>query len=265
MDDVNQGPLSAKARPLPDVEHREALDVYALLAHRLGLSLLKRELEDAAFEDLHPDDHKRITRLIAGRLPGGEAYVAAMCGQASKLLRDANLEAKAHGGIKRPYSIYQKMSVPGASLAFDEIYDLVGIRVIVQSTPQCYVALGVLHAHWKPVPGRFKNYIAAPKANQYQSLHSTVIDSEGRFVELQICTREMHHRAEHGVAAHEQYKHDSAAEVPTSAKHATLLRRVNDWVRENGEGNPADFEAVRFTVEDDEVVVTAIDGRILRL
>ena len=179
---------------------RETLEIFAPLAHRLGMNTLKWELEDLAFATLHPKMYDEIVRLVAERAPSRDSFLQQVIEQVEKDLRDAKIKAVVTGRPKHYYSIYQKMIVRGRE--FSDIYDLVGIRILVESDRDCYGVLGVLHNRWNPVPGRFKDYIAMPQFNMYQSLHTTVIGIHGKPVELQIRTFAMHRRAEYGVAAH---------------------------------------------------------------
>ena len=188
---------------------RETLEIYAPLAHRLGMNTIKWELEDLSFATLYPKVYDEIVRLVAERAPAREEYLAGVREQVTADLRGAKIKATVTGRPKHYYSVYQKMIVRGRDFA--DIYDLVGVRVLVDSVRDCYAALGALHARWNPVPGRFKDYIAMPKFNMYQSLHTTVIGPEGKPVEIQIRTHTMHRRAEYGVAAHWKYKEDGSA------------------------------------------------------
>ena len=188
---------------------RETLEIYAPLAHRLGMNTIKWELEDLSFATLYPKVYEEIVRLVAERAPAREDYLAQVRDQVSADLRGAKIRATVTGRPKHYYSVYQKMIVRGRDFA--DIYDLVGVRVLVDSVRDCYAVLGALHARWNPVPGRFKDYIAMPKFNMYQSLHTTVIGPEGKPVEIQIRTHQMHRRAEYGVAAHWKYKDDLGA------------------------------------------------------
>ncbi|WP_163552660.1 RelA/SpoT family protein [Candidatus Frankia alpina] len=247
---------------------RETLEVYAPLAHRLGMNSLKWELEDLAFAALYPKRYDEIVRLVADRAPSRDVYLAEVIGQVQAGLRDARIRAVVSGRPKHYYSIYQKMVVRGRS--FDDIYDLVGIRVLVDSVRDCYATLGTVHANWKPIPGRFKDYIAMPKFNMYQSLHTTVIGPEGKPIELQIRTHAMHNRAEYGIAAHWKYKEDGVAARPSAGvveggrsgrrrggpepDLMSWLRQVLDWQRETAD--PGEFlDSLRFAAETDEVFV----------
>ncbi|GAA4959358.1 hypothetical protein GCM10023238_27750 [Streptomyces heliomycini] len=174
---------------------RETLEIYAPLAHRLGMNTIKWELEDLAFAILYPKMYDEIVRLVAERAPKRDEYLAIVTDEVQQDLRAARIKATVTGRPKHYYSVYQKMIVRGRDFA--EIYDLVGIRVLVDTVRDCYAALGTVHARWNPVPGRFKDYIAMPKFNMYQSLHTTVIGPGGKPVELQIRTFDMHRRAEY--------------------------------------------------------------------
>ncbi len=188
---------------------RETLEIYAPLAHRLGMNTIKWELEDLAFAILYPKMYDEIVRLVAERAPKRDEYLAIVTDEVQSDLRAARIKATVTGRPKHYYSVYQKMIVRGRDFA--EIYDLVGIRVLVDTVRDCYAALGTVHARWNPVPGRFKDYIAMPKFNMYQSLHTTVIGPNGKPVELQIRTFDMHRRAEYGIAAHWKYKQEAVA------------------------------------------------------
>ncbi|MGH3474062.1 MAG: RelA/SpoT family protein, partial [Aeromicrobium sp.] len=188
---------------------RETLEIFAPLAHRLGMNTVKWELEDLAFATLHPKVYDEIVRLVADRAPSREQFLERVIGDVESDLRHAKLKASVRGRPKHYYSIYQKMLVRGRD--FTDIFDLVGVRILVDSVADCYGVLGVLHARWNPIPGRFKDYISVPKFNMYQSLHTTVIGPQGKAVELQIRTNAMHRRAEYGVAAHWKYKEDGQA------------------------------------------------------
>src|SRR6187401_1177891 len=182
----------------------ETLEIYAPLAHRLGIQAIKWELEDLSFAVLYPKLYAEIESLVKQRTPQREEFVQNVIDLINDDLKAAKIRGRVVGRPKQYYSIYQKMIVRGRD--FDEIYDLVGIRVLVNSVRDCYAVLGSIHARWNPIPGRFKDYIATPKFNLYQSLHTTVIGPKGRAVEIQIRTHDMHQRAEYGVAAHWKYK-----------------------------------------------------------
>jgi GTP pyrophosphokinase len=178
---------------------QETLEIYAPLAHRLGIQAIKLELEDLSFAVLHPKLYVEIESLVSKRTPQREQFVQSVIDAVNDDLKASKIKGSVAGRPKQYYSIYQKMIVRGRD--FDEIYDLVGIRVLVNSVRDCYAVLGSIHARWNPIPGRFKDYIATPKFNLYQSLHTTVIGPQGKAVEIQIRTQEMHQRAEFGVAS----------------------------------------------------------------
>ena len=183
---------------------RETLDIYAPLAHRLGMNAVKWELEDLSFKFLEPKKFEEIERLVIERNPSREKLTNDVISVVETDLTSEGIQATVTGRQKHLYSVYQKMVVRGRE--FNDIYDLVGIRVLVNDVRDCYAVLGAIHARWNPVPGRFKDYIAMPKFNLYQSLHTTVIGPTGKAVEIQIRTHDMHRRAEYGIAAHWKYK-----------------------------------------------------------
>ncbi|GAA0464927.1 RelA/SpoT family protein [Streptomyces sp. NPDC046215] len=255
---------------------RETLEIYAPLAHRLGMNTIKWELEDLAFAILYPKMYDEIVRLVAERAPKRDEYLAIVTDEVQADLRAARIKATVTGRPKHYYSVYQKMIVRGRDFA--EIYDLVGIRVLVDTVRDCYAALGTVHARWNPVPGRFKDYIAMPKFNMYQSLHTTVIGPSGKPVELQIRTFDMHRRAEYGIAAHWKYKQEAvagASKVRTDVpKHAgknqdtvndmAWLRQLLDWQKETED--PGEFlESLRFDLSRNEVFVFTPKGDVIAL
>ncbi len=254
---------------------RETLEIYAPLAHRLGMNTIKWELEDLAFAILYPKMYDEIVRLVAERAPKRDEYLAVVTDQVQQDLRAARIKATVTGRPKHYYSVYQKMIVRGRDFA--EIYDLVGIRVLVDTVRDCYAALGTIHARWNPVPGRFKDYIAMPKFNMYQSLHTTVIGPSGKPVEIQIRTFDMHRRAEYGIAAHWKYKQEAVAgsskvrtDSPRSAKaddavnDMAWLRQLLDWQKETED--PGEFlESLRFDLSRNEVFVFTPKGDVIAL
>jgi len=244
---------------------RQTLEVLSPLAHRLGMNTVKWELEDLAFATLYPKRYDEIVRLVAERAPSRDTYLARVVERVSADLRAARVKATVTGRPKHYYSIYQKMIVRGRD--FTDIYDLVGIRILVDSVRDCYATLGVVHATWQPVPGRFKDYIAMPKFNMYQSLHTTVIGPEGKPVELQIRTMAMHRTAEYGIAAHWKYK-ETKNEVVTAGtpggEDLLWLRQLLDWQRETQE--PGEFlESLRFDLGSREVFVFTPKGDVIAL
>jgi GTP diphosphokinase / guanosine-3',5'-bis(diphosphate) 3'-diphosphatase len=241
---------------------RETLEIYAPLAHRLGMNTIKWELEDLSFATLWPKVFDEIVRLVAERAPAREDYLAQVREQVSADLRAGKIKAVVSGRPKHYYSVYQKMIVRGRDFA--EIYDLVGVRVLVDSVRDCYAVLGALHARWNPVPGRFKDYIAMPKFNMYQSLHTTVIGPEGKPVEIQIRTHQMHRRAEYGVAAHWKYKDDANGAPSGNPTDMTWLRQLLDWQRETAD--PGEFlESLQFEIQAQEVYVFTPKGDVVPL
>ncbi|MEW2585708.1 RelA/SpoT family protein [Streptomyces virginiae] len=257
---------------------RETLEIYAPLAHRLGMNTIKWELEDLSFAILYPKMYDEIVRLVAERAPKRDEYLALVTDEVQVDLRAARIKATVTGRPKHYYSVYQKMIVRGRDFA--EIYDLVGIRVLVDTVRDCYAALGTVHARWNPVPGRFKDYIAMPKFNMYQSLHTTVIGPSGKPVELQIRTFDMHRRAEYGIAAHWKYKQQTVAgtskvrtDVPQAAKGSAgqdtvndmaWLRQLLDWQKETED--PGEFlDSLRFDLSRNEVFVFTPKGDVIAL
>ena len=191
---------------------RETLDIYAPLAHRLGMQDMKQQLEDLSFAALHPKRYAEIDHMVSTRAPERDLYLDPGARGGARAAGRAAHQRRGHRPPEAPVEHLREDGRQGPE--FDDIFDLVGIRVIVDSVKDCYAALGSIHATWKPVQGRFKDYIAMPKFNLYQSLHTTVVGPQGKPLEVQIRTREMHQRAEHGVAAHWQYK-DDARPPPT--------------------------------------------------
>ncbi|MDT0327293.1 RelA/SpoT family protein [Nocardiopsis lambiniae] len=244
---------------------RETLEIFAPLAHRLGMNTIKWELEDLAFATLYPKRFDEIARLVSERAPRRDVYLQEVIEAVSGDLRESKIKATVKGRPKHYYSIYQKMIA--RNVGFDEIYDLIAVRVLVDSVRDCYAALGTIHARWNPVPGRFKDYIAMPKFNMYQSLHTTVIGPSGNPVELQIRTRAMHRRAEYGIAAHWKYKEDrnsGGAPVPKGGSDMAWLRQLIDWQQETKD--PGEFlESLRFDLSVQEVFVFTPQGDVISL
>ncbi len=237
---------------------RQTLEIFAPLAHRLGMNTIKWELEDLAFATLYPKRYDEIVRLVADRAPSRDTQLTEVVEGVKAELKAAKVRADVTGRPKHYYSIYQKMIVRGRD--FTDIYDLVGIRVLVDSVRDCYAALGTIHALWSPVPGRFKDYIAMPKFNMYQSLHTTVIGPEGKPVELQIRTVEMHKRAEYGIAAHWKYKEPGAV----GGDDMAWLRQLLDWQKEAAD--PGEFlDSLRFDLHSTEVFVFTPKGDVVPL
>ncbi len=235
---------------------QETLDIYAPLAHRFGIQDIKWQLEDLAFAAMHPRRYAEIEQMVATRAPERELYLAQVIEQVNERLTAARVEAQVTGRPKHLYSIYEKMVVKGKE--FDEIYDLVGVRVLVDSVKDCWAALGAIHGAWTPIQGRFKDYINTPKFNLYQSLHTTVVGPQGKAIEAQIRTAEMHHRAEWGIAAHWGYKEKA------SAADIAWLQRIVDWSAESTD--PAEFlETLKLDLDTDEVFVFTPKGDVVAL
>lgn len=239
---------------------RETLDIYAPLAHRLGMNALKWELEDLSFEVLEPKKFEEISRLVAERSPKRDALTKEVIEAVNSDLAADSIISTVTGRQKHLFSVYQKMVVRGRD--FNDIYDLVGIRVLVNDVRDCYAVLGSIHARWSPVPGRFKDYIAMPKFNLYQSLHTTVIGPGGEAVEIQIRTYEMHSRAEFGIAAHWKYKDSSGG--PENTPEMIWLKQLHQWQKETED--PSEFlEALRFDLGTPEVFVFTPKGSVIAL
>lgn len=239
---------------------RETLDIYAPLAHRLGMNAIKWELEDLAFHVLEPKKYEEIARLVAERSPSRDALTEEVMELVRRDLANDQIEATVTGRQKHFYSVYQKMVVRGRD--FNDIYDLVGIRVLVNDVRDCYAVLGAIHARWSPVPGRFKDYIAMPKFNLYQSLHTTVIGPNGKAIEIQIRTFEMHARAEFGIAAHWKYKEGKKSNEDTP--EMLWLRQLHEWQKETED--PSEFlESLRFDLGTPEVFVFTPKGNVVAL
>ncbi len=243
----------------------ETLEIYAPLANRLGIQAVKSELEDLSFAVLHPKLYAEIDSLVKQRTPQREEYVHTVIDAVESDLRDLRIRGRVMGRPKQLYSVYQKMVVRGRE--FDDIYDLIGIRVLVATVRDCYAVLGSIHARWTPIPGRFKDYIATPKFNLYQSLHTTVIGPGGRTVEIQIRTNEMHQQAEYGVAAHWKYKERMAGKTPDSKSvdaDMAWLAHISDWQAETAD--PGEFlDSLRFEIGAKEVYVFTPKGRVIGL
>jgi GTP pyrophosphokinase len=241
---------------------RETLEIYAPLAHRLGMNTIKWELEDLAFATLHPRVYEEVVRVVAERAPARDEYLRVVSEQVKADLRANKIKAVVTGRPKHYYSIYQKMIVRGRGFA--DIYDLVGVRILVDTVRDCYAALGAMHARWNPVPGRFKDYIAMPKFNMYQSLHTTVIGPSGKPVEIQIRTNEMHRRSVYGVAAHWKYKEGQNAKSATGSTEMDWLRQLVDWQRETQD--PGEFlDSLRYEIASSETYVFTPKGDVLAL
>ena len=255
----NMRTLSSLPKQKQIAKSRETLEIYAPLAHRLGIHAIKWELEDLAFATLHPRKYSEIKHLVAQQRAERENYVE----EAGTFLTDelikVGIDAAIAGRAKHFYSIYTKMTKKGRE--FNEIFDLTAMRVIVGSVKDCYGAIGVIHSLWKPLPGRFKDYVAMPKANMYQALHTTVVGLGGKPLEIQIRTEEMHRLAEYGIAAHVSYKEGGG--VNSSKEKMTWLRQL---VEAESEQDPAEFlESLKVDLFEDEVFVFTPKGEVKNL
>ncbi|GAA1693942.1 GTP pyrophosphokinase [Mycolicibacterium murale] len=245
---------------------RETLEVIAPLAHRLGMATVKWELEDLSFAILHPKKYEEIVRLVADRAPSRDTYLAKVRAEIVATLNASRINATVEGRPKHYWSIYQKMIVKGRD--FDDIHDLVGVRILCDEIRDCYAAVGTVHSLWQPMAGRFKDYIAQPRFGVYQSLHTTVIGPEGKPLEVQIRTRDMHRTAEYGIAAHWRYK-ESKGRVPanlaaTEIDDMAWMRQLLDWQREAAD--PGEFlESLRYDLAVQEIFVFTPKGDVITL
>jgi GTP pyrophosphokinase len=241
---------------------QETLDIYAPLAHRLGIGDVKWQLEDLSFAVVHPKRYAEIEQLVYTQAPEREEYLDGLLSELRERLAELRIEADVRGRPKHYWSIYEKMIVKNKE--FDEVQDLVGIRVIVETVKDCYAALGSIHGWWRPVQGRFKDYIAMPKFNLYQGLHTTVVGPRGRLVEVQIRTQEMHRRAEYGVAAHWGYKEERDGKPSNRADDLVWLQRLGDLQQETDD--PAEFmQSLKIDLEQDEVFVFTPKGKVVTM
>ena len=240
---------------------RETLDIYAPLAHRLGMNAVKWELEDLSFKYIEPKKFDEIERLVQERNPSREKLTNEVITLVEQDLASESIAAKVTGRHKHLYSVYQKMVIRGRE--FSDIYDLVGIRVLVDDVRDCYAVLGAIHARWSPVPGRFKDYIAMPKFNLYQSLHTTVIGPNGKAVEIQIRTHDMHSRAEYGIAAHWKYKL-SGSTRSSDSPDMLWLKQLHEWQQETSDVTEF-LDALRFDLRTPETFVFTPKGSVIAL
>ncbi|MCL6564694.1 MAG: bifunctional (p)ppGpp synthetase/guanosine-3',5'-bis(diphosphate) 3'-pyrophosphohydrolase, partial [Firmicutes bacterium] len=238
----------------------ETMEIYAPLAHRLGIFHIKSELEDLAFQNLDPQGYQTMKELVAKKRQEREAVVAQVIRELSERLQAAGLRGEISGRAKHLYSIYQKIH---KGRDFAQIYDLVAVRILVETVKDCYAALGLVHSLWKPVPGRFKDYIAMPKSNLYQSLHTTVVGPQGEPLEVQIRTFEMHHTAEFGVAAHWRYKEGGRPD-PSFDQKLSWLRQLLEWQRDMRDAREF-METLRVDLFADEVFVFTPKGDVIDL
>ena len=257
----NMRTLSYLSPEKQEQKARETLEIYAPLAHRLGMNSVKWELEDLAFASLYPKMSDEIARLVSQRAPARDESLKTIVDFVDADLAENEVKATVSGRPKHFYSIYQKMIVRGRD--FDDIYDLIGVRILVDSVQDCYATLGIIHNRWNPVPGRFKDYIAMPKFTMYQSLHTTVIGPNGKPVEFQIRTQEMHRAAEYGVASHWRYKQDKVA-GKDGPDDLGWVRQLLDWQRETAD--PGEFlDSLRDDLGAAEVYVFTPKGEVMAL
>ena len=240
---------------------QETLDIYAPLANRLGLYRFKTELEDISLRYLKPDVYQQIYQGVQEHQTAGEAYTNKVIDLLRAMLEENGIKGRVNGRVKHIFSIYTKMQQQ--NLPLDQIYDLIAFRVVVSNIRECYSVLGLVHSIWKPVPGRFKDYLSMPKANMYQSLHTTVIGPDGERIEIQIRTEEMHRLAEYGVAAHWQYKGGGSVSVKDFSKFS-WLRQILDWERDSKD--PMEFmNSLRCDLFQEEVYVFTPNGEVKEL
>lgn len=244
---------------------RETLDIYAPIANRLGIQTIKAELEDLALKYLDPDGYYDLVKKVKMKKQSREEYINKVIKILEKKIDEVGIEAKIYGRSKHFYSIYRKMKAQNRN--FDEIYDLIAVRVIVDSVKDCYGVLGIVHTQWKPIPGRFKDYIAMPKPNMYQSIHTTVIGPNGDPFEIQIRTKEMHETAEYGIAAHWKYKEgitDSNSKELRYENKMSWLRQILEWQKELDNANDL-VETIKVDLLNEEVYVFTPQGKVVEL
>ncbi len=244
---------------------KETLDIYAPLAHRLGIAEFSWQLEDMAFRYLEPEEYARISRLLDARREARESYITQVTDVLKTELQKSGIKAEVSGRAKHIYSIYQKMQrYETMGRAFGDIYDLLAVRIIVDTVPECYHAVGVVHALWRPLPGQFDDYIASPRDNLYQSIHTTVRALENKPMEIQIRTNEMHRVAEYGVAAHWRYKEGGSSSDMRFEERVSWLRQLLEWQREVS-GAEEFVESVKSDIFPDQVFVYTPKGDIKEL
>ncbi len=255
----NMRTLSSLATAKQRDKATETLEIYAPLAHRLGVQQVKWELEDLSFKTLHPGPYREIASLVEKRRGERQQYIDGVLAAAKARIREAGIKTEVEGRPKHLYSIYEKMVLRGKE--FNEIYDLVGLRILVDSVRDCYAVLGAVHSLWKPVPGRFKDYVAMPKSNMYQSLHTTVVGPGGKPLEIQIRSRDMHRTAEFGIAAHWRYKEGKKAK---EAADLAWLGQMLEWLKDMAD--PREFmEGLKIDLYGGQVFVFTPKGDVMNL
>ena len=239
---------------------RETMDIYAPLAHRLGMGKVRGELEDLAFRYTDPVSYEQMAAAVEARRLEGEQYLRTVEETLTEQLRENNIEARVEWRIKRLYSIYQK--IQRAKIGFEQVYDFLAIRVITQDVASCYAVFGLIHTLWRPVPGRIKDFIAIPRANRYQSLHTTVIGDGGHQFEVQIRTEEMHRIAEEGIAAHWKYKAGEGAVTARDEERLNWIRQLVEWQKEMTDPNEF-LSSLKMDLYPDEVYTFTPKGKVV--
>ncbi len=243
---------------------QETLDIYAPLANRLGISKIKVEMEDLCFKYLYPDEYKDIAEKIELKKEENETYVKKICSELSEKMKELNIEGKVYGRNKHLFSIYKKMK--NQNKTFDQIYDLFAVRAIVDTIRDCYAVLGIVHDMYKPMPGRFKDYIAMPKANMYQSLHNTLIGPEGEPFEVQIRTVDMHRTSEYGIAAHWKYKEGKSGQGDKTEEKLAWLRQILEWQKDMSDNKEfMDTIKTDLNIYDEQVYAFTPQGDVISL
>jgi GTP pyrophosphokinase len=239
---------------------RETLDIYAPLAHRLGMGKVRGELEDLAFRYTDPVSYERVSAAVEARRIEGEQFLRGVEDTLAEQLRENGIEARVEWRIKRLYSIYQK--IERSKVSFDQVYDLLAVRVITQDVASCYAVFGLIHTLWRPVPGRIKDFIAMPRANRYQSLHTTVMSASGHQFEVQIRTEEMHRIAEEGIAAHWKYKAGDSAITARDEERLNWIRQLVEWQKEMTDPNEF-LSSLKMDLYPDEVYTFTPKGKVV--
>ena len=239
---------------------RETLDIYAPLAHRLGMGKVRGELEDLAFRYTDPVSYEQVSAAVEARRIEGEQFLRGVEDTLVEQLRENNIEARVEWRIKRLYSIFQK--IERSKVSFDQVYDLLAIRVITQDVAACYAVFGLIHTLWRPVPGRIKDFIAIPRANRYQSLHTTVMGASGHQFEVQIRTEEMHRIAEEGIAAHWKYKAGDGAVTARDEERLNWIRQLVEWQKEMTDPNEF-LSSLKMDLYPDEVYTFTPKGKVV--